>query len=187
MRRVSSTGFSLIELLVVLAIFSFVIAIAMPAFSEWIANARVKSAASALQIYLDSARVEAGRRGRVIEVILTNDSPTTLDPDPADDGRNIVVQLMTRADTSVAEEVLKGGSLYSDASSATLTGLTASTMAFSPFGRLIGGADVEFVFATDVATRAVKLTLSASGSTQQCVFSTSYLGEDGAISQGSGC
>lgn len=187
MRRAALQGFTLIELLIVLAIFAFTVSLAMPSFSEWIANARVKSSASAMQTYLDFARLEAGRRGRVIEVIITDDAPTTLSPTASDTGRNVVVRMMTRADSSVPEEVLKGGSLYSDSSVATLLGVSANTLAFNPFGRLTGGAAEEFIFATEAASRAVRLSLGVSGSTGQCEFSTSFIAADGSVGSGSGC
>lgn len=171
----------------VVAIFALTVSLALPSFSEWISNARVKSSASALQTYLDYARLEAGRRGRVIEVILTNDAPTTLTPTASDSGRNVVVRLMTRANSSVPEEVLRGGSLYSDSSSSTLLSVTDNSLAFNPFGRLSAGTGEEFVFATEVASRAVKLALSVSGSSSLCEFSTTFIAADGSIASGSGC
>jgi type IV fimbrial biogenesis protein FimT len=55
-------GFSLVELIVGMAILGVLLAIAMPAFSNWLRNARVRTAAESVQNGLQLARAEAVRR-----------------------------------------------------------------------------------------------------------------------------
>lgn len=55
-------GFSLIELLVTLAVLAFVMAIGIPSFSEYLTNTRVRSVASEIRTGLQAARTEAVKR-----------------------------------------------------------------------------------------------------------------------------
>lgn len=56
------TGFSLIELVVVVSILAVLLALALPSFSEWIRNNQVRSAAESLRDGLQLARSEAVKR-----------------------------------------------------------------------------------------------------------------------------
>lgn len=87
-------GFSLIELMVVLAILGILMGIAVPNFSEWIASQRVRDTASDLHTSLMRARSEAISRGlatSVTPVTTTNwangwhiaNPDGTYNPDPA--------------------------------------------------------------------------------------------------------
>ena len=62
-RKVVSAGFSLIELMVVIAIVAILAAIAAPSFRELLQKNRLSSASSALQVSLGLARSEAVKRG----------------------------------------------------------------------------------------------------------------------------
>jgi type IV fimbrial biogenesis protein FimT len=59
-------GFSLVELIVGMAILGVLLAIAMPAFSNWLRNARVRTAAESVQNGLQLARAEAVRRNTTV-------------------------------------------------------------------------------------------------------------------------
>lgn len=56
-------GFSLIELMVVVALLGILMSIAVPAFSEWIASQRVRDTAADIHTSLMRARAEATSRG----------------------------------------------------------------------------------------------------------------------------
>lgn len=62
-RRRSVAGFSLLELMIVLAILGILMSIAVPAYSEWIAGQRVRDTAADLHASLLRARNEAISRG----------------------------------------------------------------------------------------------------------------------------
>lgn len=61
-------GFSLIEVMIVLAILGILISIAAPAFSEWVASQRVRDTATDLHSSLMRARSEAISRGTSVTI-----------------------------------------------------------------------------------------------------------------------
>lgn len=68
-----TSGFSLIELMVVVGILGILISVAAPAFSEWIAGQRVRDTAADIHTSLMRARNEAVSRG-----LATSITPVTL-------------------------------------------------------------------------------------------------------------
>lgn len=66
------TGFSLVELVVTLAILGILLAFGLPGFSTWTQNAQIRTAAGAIQNGLQLARAEAIRRNTQIRFQLTS-------------------------------------------------------------------------------------------------------------------
>ena len=67
-------GFTLVELMVTIAIAAILLAIGVPSFQSMIASQRLKAAASTLQAYLNLTRAEALKRNATVS--LTPNSPT---------------------------------------------------------------------------------------------------------------
>jgi len=84
-------GFNLVELMVTIAIFTFLVMMAAPSFSEWIQNSRIRVTAEAMLAGLQAAKSEAvGRNARVrFQLTSTLDNACVLDVA----GRNWVVNL----------------------------------------------------------------------------------------------
>lgn len=73
-------GFTLLELMVTMAIFAILAAIAIPAFSSWIPNYRLNAAARALVSSFQRAKLEAAKRN--VNVVISF-SPHAYTPDGA--------------------------------------------------------------------------------------------------------
>lgn len=64
-------GFSLVELMVVVAIIGLLLLVAFPAYTAWIQSSRIRTAAETLQSGLQLARAEAVRRNGTVEFVLS--------------------------------------------------------------------------------------------------------------------
>ena len=78
--RMISSGFTLIELMVTIAVLAILMTIAAPSVSAQLANQRVKSTASTLANALKEAKVESIiRRQNVTVVYISNSTPKTIE------------------------------------------------------------------------------------------------------------
>ncbi len=92
-------GFTMIELVVALAIMAMLMAAAVPAYSGFVASTKIRNAAEAFYNAAQRARAEAVRRNAAVELVLTNDIPAagaggniqTLTPSAT--GKNWVVRV----------------------------------------------------------------------------------------------
>lgn len=71
-----STGFTLIELAIALAIVAIALAAGLPGITEWMQNSQIRTAAESIQSGLQTARNEAIRRNANIEFVLGNPGAT---------------------------------------------------------------------------------------------------------------
>lgn len=94
--RQASPGFSLIELMVTIAVLGVLLVAAVPALQGWVADARVRTAAEAFQNAVRVAQGEAIRRSRTAVLMLTDDEPA-LEAVPAEGGQRWVVRLLERS------------------------------------------------------------------------------------------
>ncbi|MCL2656535.1 MAG: GspH/FimT family pseudopilin [Betaproteobacteria bacterium] len=73
-------GFTLIEMVVTLAIFGLILMMAMPSVASWVDNTRIRNAAQSIQIGIETARNEAVRRNQNVSFHLVSLSdPGVLD------------------------------------------------------------------------------------------------------------
>ncbi|OAM52124.1 hypothetical protein A7981_01140 [Methylovorus sp. MM2] len=70
--KIASSGFSLIELMVGLAILVILLIAGVPALSSWMQNAQIRNEAESIQNALQLARAEAVRRNTVVRFQLVN-------------------------------------------------------------------------------------------------------------------
>jgi len=70
--KVSFSGFSLIELMVGLAVLAILLALGVPALSSWMQNTQIRNEAESIQNGLQLARAEAVRRNAVVRFQLVD-------------------------------------------------------------------------------------------------------------------
>jgi type IV fimbrial biogenesis protein FimT len=70
-------GFTIIELVVTMAVAAVVTTLAAPNFAQWLANARVRSSADYIQNGLRLAQTEAVKQNRVVAFVLTTSLATS--------------------------------------------------------------------------------------------------------------
>lgn len=68
-------GFSLIELIVGLAILGFLMALGVPQYATFLANSRLRATAEGVSNGLNLARAEAVKRNARVELVLTDEEP----------------------------------------------------------------------------------------------------------------
>lgn len=129
-------GFTLIELVITIALLTILFGLAVPAFGEWIRNTRVRTAADALQNGVRTAQSEALRRNRQVVFFLTNARPVA-GVSAAANGRNWALQTVARFDDT-APDFIQGGALADTASGVTIDGPIA--LCFNSNGRLVTNA-----------------------------------------------
>ncbi|MGZ8934442.1 MAG: GspH/FimT family pseudopilin [Methylobacter sp.] len=85
MKKLRNSGFTLLELMLVIAIIAILAALAVPSFSTTLAKQRTTGAAEAVLADLRWARAEAIKRNRNVRVTFTNGSAWhyTIHADPA--------------------------------------------------------------------------------------------------------
>lgn len=71
-------GFTLVELMIVIAVFAVILGIAIPSFNTYMASERARTATYSLQVSLSAARSEAIKRNRSVEVVPTSTSDWAL-------------------------------------------------------------------------------------------------------------
>jgi type IV fimbrial biogenesis protein FimT len=166
----SALGFSLIELIIAIAIVGLVSAIAMPGYATWIKNSRVRTAAESIQNGLQMARAEAVKRNASIRFSLSANSDwsigcvTTSSNCPA----TILTRLASEGNTSGATITL---STDDTAFPAIVTfsnlGLLDNSTSPAPFNISFSGAD-----------RPLRVTLGVGGNTRVCDPSPSLSATD---------
>lgn len=169
-RKESALGFSLIELIIAIAIVGLVSAIAMPSYATWIKNTRVRTAAESIQNGLQIARAEAVKSNSLVEFKLdaalnsawkinqclsTNNCNTPLQNRLASEGSSTKVTVTA---TPSASKRIVFNNLGSVATNPT------------PFSQLdirLSGAD-----------RPLRVTLGVGGHTRLCDPSASLAADD---------
>jgi type IV fimbrial biogenesis protein FimT len=72
LKNSARSGFTLIELIITVAIFGILLSVGIPSFVTWTQNAQIRTAAHAIQNGLQLARGEAVRRNALIRFQLTS-------------------------------------------------------------------------------------------------------------------
>jgi type IV fimbrial biogenesis protein FimT len=162
-------GFTLIELMVGLAILSLLLAAAAPAVTTWIANAKVRTVSDSLQVGLRVAQAEAARRYRQTVFFRTASGACDNTATASATGNFWAVKTIALLPGDEVE-VVQCGALLETGNNITVTGPVP--VCFSTAGRYSAVADPGIGGST-------ACTVDASGS---AVFDISGTGSNRALS-----
>lgn len=180
MLNARSRGFTLIELVVTIALLAVLMGLAAPSFTTWTRNAQVRTVSDTLQNGARRAQTEALHRSRQVVFFLTNSSACTTAATPAANGTFWAIRTVP---LNVAEtaEMVQCGNLSDSAGGVTLTGPTA--ICFNSLGRQVAntnpgiGSTACTLSSTGIsiynvsgvnADRSLRVLVSVGGQVRQC-------------------
>lgn len=164
-RGLFAAGFSLIELMITLALLTIFIMLAVPSFTTWIMNTRIRTTAESIANGLQVARNEAVRRNTTVQFVL----------DAAGSGwsvscENIVLPVCPDVNPIQQRATGEGGN-----SSITVTPSNGRTIVFNSLGLMTspvvaGNNVVRFdVDGPNAAeSRELRVTIQAGGNIRMC-------------------
>lgn len=153
-------GFTLIELMITLAVFGVLAALSVPSLTDWMANTRVRSVAETLQNGLRQAQTEAVTRSRQVAFVLTAASPA-LSATPSATGTSWYVQALPLNESDETTGTYVQGDSTARQQLVSISGVAA--LCFNSVGRLVahakavGDANCELP-ASGIVTYAVTAT-----------------------------
>ena len=140
-------GFTLIEIVIVVAVIGLLVAMAVPSLQQWIVRQQLRQATTELAGNLHLARTVAMSKGAGIAV--------------------------TTAMNSGKATVTFGGTLQPVEFDGKITNITATTIGFSPWGlRTGGGAANTLIILTPVSGGAYSVAVTPAGKITWCAAAT---------------
>ncbi|HEY9028425.1 MAG TPA: prepilin-type N-terminal cleavage/methylation domain-containing protein [Burkholderiaceae bacterium] len=119
-----ASGFTLIELMITIALLALLMMLAVPAFNRWISDAKVRAAAESLQNALRQAQSTAIARNRATVFVLTSATPA-LNATPSANASNWYAQVLPLSgsdESSTAAANYVQGSNIATQNGVTITG-----------------------------------------------------------------
>lgn len=116
-------GFTLIELMIAIAVLAILLTVGVPSFNAWILNTRIRTTAEAMQNGLQLARAEAVRRNERVRFVISGGTGWIVQ---TDGGTQIQTRPSAEGSTSVA---------------VTVTPTGATTVTFNSLGLSVSNTD----------------------------------------------
>ena len=161
--RSARRGFSLIELIIGLAVLSLLLAVGVPAFQSWVINSQIRNSAEAVLNGIQLARANAIQQNHLVVFNLTPDNSGT----PASwwvrlDGSNTDIQAWSGAE---------------GAANTVMTPATGTRVTYNGLGKRVANSDgSDMLTQLDVTSsassspeiRALRIVVGTSGSAKMC-------------------
>ncbi len=173
----SNAGFTLIEILISMALFSILLALAVPSFSEWIQNQQIRTTAEGIYSALQRAQAEAAKRNQPVDFALISSIPSPgTAPVTSNTGPNWVVAV-DQGGAPTAAGFIQGGLGAESGKNASIT-TSQNVVTFYGTGTLPPGAAAAVVTVANptggaCATAAgpmqcLKITVAPYGKIRMC-------------------
>jgi type IV fimbrial biogenesis protein FimT len=153
MRNFTSRGFSLLELMIVIAIILILTLLAAPSFGDWMQNSRTRSVAESLQNGLRYAQGEAARLSRLTTLTLSSNTGWIVTYAKNATGDTLANPLQTQDDSGL------------DNVKTTAVPATGSAIQFTSFGRAT--SDVTYQVRGQ-GSRKLNVVVSQAGKVRMC-------------------
>jgi type IV fimbrial biogenesis protein FimT len=137
-RHNRAAGFTLIEVVVALTIFSILVAAGVPTFRSWVANTKVRATADSLQNGVRVAQSEALRRSRQVVFSLTNSAAPQTSLTAVANGANWSINTISALAGGGDAAFVQSGVLTATNSNVAITG--PAEICFNSLGRLVGNS-----------------------------------------------
>jgi type IV fimbrial biogenesis protein FimT len=179
-------GFTLIEMMITLAVMALLFMLGLPSMNTWLQNAQLRASAEGLQAGLQVARAEALRRNVPVRfqlvdtftaacvlansgtnwIVSLNDPTALCDVNPSDIAAPLVIQKRSGAEGSPNAVV-----------AATNAGVPATTVTFTGLGRVTGATPITQIAITNTSgglcqpagpMRCLQINISSGGQMRTC-------------------
>jgi prepilin-type N-terminal cleavage/methylation domain-containing protein len=171
-KRFFRSGFSLVELLVAIAIMGLILAIGIPFFGTILHRSRVDAVSREFNMSVLSARLQAIKRGQNVGVVVSTDSSSSIGAyhnavlflDANANGVLDAGDTVIRTDALLPDERRVTLSIDSPDASSPSTAAATTYIVFSPFGSVASGGD-KGVYVSDLYGNVlqVRVTTPATG------------------------
>lgn len=181
--RLNPRGFTLIELMVTVAILGVLLSMGVSGYQTWIANSRARTTAESIQNGLSLARSEAIRRNAKVQFVMTTADPvssnmTAVQSGLSSSGTNWMVRIYqsggsyTAADFIQGRSAAEGGANTSINEDAAVAGCTRqSNVIFTGMGNQNSPATANTVCFDVSATggdRPLRISVTPGGAIRMC-------------------
>lgn len=156
-----NTGFTMIEMMVAVAIIAILVSAALPGFTQFVANTQIRTTTESIRNGLQLARAEAVKRNALTQFTLANDTSWTL---------GCVTPVAVTCPAVIQSKPAKEGS----ANSVQLVLAGANTIAFTSLGTVTPAAgqltqvDVDSNKINAADSRNLRIMIGVGGNIRMC-------------------
>ncbi len=160
-------GFSLIEMLIAIAILAILAAIALPSYTQMIQNSRIRTAAESIQNGLQMARAEAVKRNAKVKFQLNADSSWVVcEVAKVADACPGVEEIQSRSTSEGSTADVTVTVVPAGNTKVVFTGLGLIELDANPFSRV--DVDMSELVMSAELSRDLRILVGTGGSTRMC-------------------